>query len=98
GSRRGPHGRSPEGIAPHRFVVAAQNHDQVGNRATGERLSMLLPFDALWPAAATVLLSGNTPLLFMGEEWGAKTPFLYFTDHGDAGLAQAVTEGRRADF
>lgn len=93
-----PHGKAPRGTPPRKLVVAAQNHDQVGNRARGERLSQLVPRAALEAAAATVLLSGNVPLLFMGEEWGASTPFLYFTSHTDAALARAISEGRRREF
>ncbi len=96
--RGSPHGKNPASVPPHRFLVFAQNHDQVGNRAKGDRLSTLLPLEAQKAVAATVLLSGNTPMLFMGEEWGATTPFLYFTDHGDPVLACAVTEGRRREF
>jgi maltooligosyltrehalose trehalohydrolase len=78
--------------------VSAQNHDQVGNRAQGDRLSTLLPHEALKVAAMAVLLAPNLPLLFMGEEYGEDRPFLYFTDHGDPALQQAVREGRRAEF
>jgi maltooligosyltrehalose trehalohydrolase len=81
-----------------RFVVCAQNHDQVGNRALGERLSNLVGFEALKLAAGTVLLSPFVPLLFMGEEYGETAPFLYFTDHGDPDLAAAVRRGRRAEY
>jgi maltooligosyltrehalose trehalohydrolase len=95
--RRRRHGRPPTGVAPHRLVVCSQNHDQVGNRAQGERLSRLLGPLPLRAAAALTLLSPFTPLLFQGEEWGAGTPFLYFTDHTDAALGQAVTEGRRRE-
>ncbi|MDJ1133579.1 malto-oligosyltrehalose trehalohydrolase [Streptomyces iconiensis] len=95
------HGRAvrPETATPaHRFLAYAQTHDQVGNRALGERLSALAPTGLLACAAALVLLSPGTPLLFMGEEWGAGTPWQYFTDHQDAELAEAVRQGRRREF
>ncbi|HET7420285.1 MAG TPA: malto-oligosyltrehalose trehalohydrolase [Candidatus Dormibacteraeota bacterium] len=90
-------GRSPRGLEPHRFVIALQNHDQVGNRAAGERLAALLPPRKLKVAAALLLTSPFTPLLFQGEEWAATTPFQFFTDH-EAGLGRAVSSGRRAEF
>lgn len=89
------HGRPVEDMPRSRFVGFLQNHDQVGNRALGERSSQLLGPDALKVAAAIVLLGPLVPLLFHGEEWGAATPFLYFTDHTDPELARAVREGRR---
>jgi maltooligosyltrehalose trehalohydrolase len=96
--RRRRHGRPPTGIAPHQLVVCAQNHDQVGNRAQGERLSMLLGAPQLKAIAALVLLSPFVPMLFQGEEWGASTPFQYFTDHQDAELGRLVAEGRSREF
>jgi maltooligosyltrehalose trehalohydrolase len=95
GERRGTLAR---GLAPARFVTCLQNHDQVGNRALGERIASLVPWDALYPASALVLLGSGTPLLFMGEEYGETRPFLYFTSHGDPALARAVSEGRRGEF
>lgn len=92
------HGNSSKGTKPTQFVVYAQNHDQIGNRAQGDRLSTMVPFPALKVAAAGVLLSPNIPLLFMGEEYGEANPFLYFIDHGDPGLIEAVRQGRRAEF
>jgi len=80
-----------------RFVVFAQNHDQVGNRALGDRPSRVLSPGLLAVSAAAVLLGTGTPMLFMGEEWGATTPFLYFTDHTDE-LGRLVREGRREEF
>ncbi len=81
-----------------RFVAYTQTHDQVGNRATGDRLSATLSPGRLRVAAAVVLTSAFTPMLFMGEEWGASTPWQYFTDHEDPALADAVRQGRRAEF
>jgi maltooligosyltrehalose trehalohydrolase len=96
--RRRRHGRTPAGLPATRFLAYLQNHDQVGNRATGERSSMLLGDGLLKVAAALVLLGPSVPMLFHGEEWGASTPFLYFTDHEDPELGKAVTEGRRREF
>ena len=92
------HGRPPSGVQPGQFIVASQNHDQVGNRAQGERLSMLLQPWQLKAIAALVLLSPFVPMLFQGEEWGATTPFLYFTDHEDRELGRLVAEGRAREF
>jgi maltooligosyltrehalose trehalohydrolase len=96
--RQRRHGRTPLGVRADQLVVSAQNHDQIGNRANGERLSMLLNPAQLKAVAALTLLSPFVPLLFQGEEWGARTPFLYFTDHQDAKLGQLVAEGRRNEF
>ena len=96
--RRRRHGHSSELVTPSQFIVFSQNHDQVGNRADGERLSTQLSLDALKAAAALVLLSPNIPLLFMGEEYGERAPFLYFIDHSDPGLVEAVRKGRREEF
>jgi maltooligosyltrehalose trehalohydrolase len=93
-----PHGTGVAGLAPSRFVVCAQNHDQVGNRPLGERLSRLVPREALHAVATLTLLGSALPLLFMGEEYGEERPFLYFTSHTDPALARAVSEGRRAEF
>jgi maltooligosyltrehalose trehalohydrolase len=92
------HGRPPVGVAPHQLVVSAQNHDQIGNRAQGERLSMMLGLPQLKAIAALTVLAPFVPLLFQGEEWGAATPFLYFTDHEDAELGRLVAEGRSREF
>jgi len=96
--RQRPHGRAPEGLDGNSFLGYMQNHDQVGNRAKGERSSRLMSDGRLRIAAALVLTSPFIPLLFQGEEWGATTPFLYFTDHRDAGLGQAVRDGRKREF
>lgn len=82
----------------HRFLGYAQTHDQVGNRAAGDRLSASLPPGLLAAGAALVLTSPFTPMLFMGEEWGAGTPWQFFTDHTDPELAEAVRRGRRREF
>jgi maltooligosyltrehalose trehalohydrolase len=94
------HGRpvDRETLPGWRFVASLQTHDQVGNRATGDRLSATLDPGRLACGAAILLTSPWTPMLFMGEEWGASTPWQYFTDHTDEGLAEAVREGRRAEF
>jgi maltooligosyltrehalose trehalohydrolase len=96
--RQHRHGTPARHIPSYRFVVCAQNHDQVGNRLRGERLSALVPFEALKVAAATVLLSPNIPLLFMGEEYGEPAPFQYFVSHSDPQLVEAVRQGRRDEF
>jgi maltooligosyltrehalose trehalohydrolase len=96
--RRRVHGRSPGELPGDRFVVSTQNHDQVGNRALGERSSALMSEARLKVAAALLLTSPFVPLLFMGEEWAASTPFQYFTDHPDPELGKAVSEGRRREF
>lgn len=95
--RKRSHGRPPLHAGPSQLVVFAQNHDQTGNRARGERMSHLLEPAVLKATAALVLLSPFVPMLFQGEEWGADTPFLYFTDHHEE-LGRMVTEGRRREF
>jgi maltooligosyltrehalose trehalohydrolase len=92
------HGNSSRDVSAQKFVVFAQNHDQVGNRMLGERLSQLVPFDGLKLAAGVVLLSPFIPLLFMGEEYGETAPFQYFISHSDDGLVEAVRQGRRGEF
>lgn len=96
--RNRSHGAPPDGLNGERFVVCSQNHDQVGNRMLGERLSSLVGFPQLKLAAAAVLFSPYLPLLFMGEEYGEPAPFLYFVSHGDPDLLQAVSRGRREEF
>jgi maltooligosyltrehalose trehalohydrolase len=96
--RKRRHGRMPIGLGYERFVVSLQNHDQIGNRALGERISHLTDFARCQAAAAMLLLSPFVPMLFQGEEWAASSPFLYFTDHVDKNLAEAVREGRRKEF
>ncbi|WP_262269526.1 malto-oligosyltrehalose trehalohydrolase [Microvirga yunnanensis] len=86
-------------LPPSAFVAFLQNHDQVGNRAFGERLSHLIPPDRLALAQGIFLLSPQIPLLFMGEEWGASTPFQFFVDfESEPDLAKAVRDGRRGEF
>jgi maltooligosyltrehalose trehalohydrolase len=82
----------------HRFVAALQNHDQIGNRATGDRLTATLDPGRLAAGTALLLLSAYTPMLFMGEEWGATTPWQFFTSYDKPELAEAVRKGRRAEF
>ncbi|MGW1074740.1 malto-oligosyltrehalose trehalohydrolase [Streptomyces sp. NPDC002537] len=88
----------PAATPAYRLVGYAQNHDQIGNRAPGDRLSARLSPGLLACAAALVLCAPFTPMLFMGEEWGARTPWQFFTDHTDPGLAEAVRAGRRREF
>lgn len=96
---RGRHHGRPLGSLPgHRLVGCLQNHDQVGNRARGERLASLVDDGRLKVGAALLLTSAVTPLLFMGEEWGARTPWLFFAGFPNDELAAAVREGRRAEF
>ena len=97
--RRRRHGRALDPATPlHRLVAALQTHDQVGNRARGDRLGHLVPPERLYAATALVLTAPHVPMLFQGEEWAASTPFLYFTDHPDPALAEAVRLGRRLEF
>ncbi len=94
GARRG---ESTRDIPPTAFVSFLQNHDQIGNRAFGERITALAPPSAVRAASAIMLLAPSPPLLFMGQEWGTERPFLFFCDLGPD-LAKAVTEGRRQEF
>ncbi|GJF28818.1 malto-oligosyltrehalose trehalohydrolase [Kitasatospora sp. NE20-6] len=92
------HGRPFPPAYGHRLLGYAQTHDQIGNRARGDRLSASLSPGRLAAGAALVLTSPFTPMLFMGEEWAAGTPWQYFTDHQDPALAEAVRQGRRREF
>ncbi len=92
------HGNSPLKLKPEQFVVCIQNHDQIGNRALGDRIGNLTDFEGLKLVAGVTLLSPFTPILFMGEEYGETAPFQYFTSHSDAGLIEAVRKGRQAEF
>jgi maltooligosyltrehalose trehalohydrolase len=96
--RRRRHGRPATGLGGHRFLGYIQNHDQVGNRAQGDRLSHIAGPELQKVAAALVLTGPFVPMLFQGEEWAASTPFQYFTDHEDPELADAVRRGRRGEF
>nr|WP_321397146.1 malto-oligosyltrehalose trehalohydrolase [uncultured Desulfobacter sp.] len=96
--RRRCHGRPATGLSGTQFVGCLQNHDQVGNRALGERTGRLLSLDLLKIGAALVLTSPFVPMLFQGEEWGASTPFFYFTDHQEPDLGEAVRRGRQKEF
>jgi maltooligosyltrehalose trehalohydrolase len=96
--RQRRHGRPVVGISAHHFVGFIQNHDQVGNRAKGDRLEHIVGMDAAKVAAGIVLTAPFVPLLFQGEEFAASTPFLYFADHDDPEMAKAVSEGRKRDF
>jgi maltooligosyltrehalose trehalohydrolase len=91
-------GNKTRGVPGHKFVVFTQNHDQVGNRMMGERLSSLIDFELLKAVAGTMLLSPFTPMLFMGEEYAETQPFLYFTSHSDPELIRLVREGRKEEF
>ena len=96
--RRRRHGNSSKHLPPYKFVVFSQNHDQIGNRAKGDRLSTVVPFEALKLAAGIVLLAPNIPLLFMGEEYGEEAPFQYFVSHSSQELIEVVRRGRREEF
>ncbi len=92
------HGRPPLGLSGHHFLAYLQNHDQIGNRAKGERSSQLMSAGRLKIGAALVFTSPFVPMIFQGEEWAASTPFFYFTDYQDPTLARNVREGRRREF
>jgi maltooligosyltrehalose trehalohydrolase len=96
--RKRRHGRSARDIPPCRFVVCAQNHDQIGNRMRGDRLAAFLDLDKLKLSAAAVLLSPFIPMLFMGEEYGDPAPFSFFTSHAEDELIDAVRKGRIEEF
>lgn len=96
--RRRSFGSRSGHIPKERFIVFSQNHDQVGNRMLGERLSSLVPLEAQKLAAGMLLLSPYVPLIFMGEEYGEDSPFLYFVSHADAALNAAIRDGRKKEF
>jgi maltooligosyltrehalose trehalohydrolase len=96
--RQRAHGAPAPDASPAQFVVCSQNHDQIGNRMKGERLSSMLDHEQLKLAAAATLLSPFTPLLYMGEEYGDPSPFPYFVSHSDPELVEAVRAGRREEF
>jgi maltooligosyltrehalose trehalohydrolase len=92
------HGSSSKHRPARQFVVSTQNHDQVGNRLVGERLSVLVDFESLKLAAGVLLLSPYVPLLFMGQEYGEEAPFHYFVSHTDPTIIEAVRQGRKDEF
>ncbi|EDX74270.1 malto-oligosyltrehalose trehalohydrolase [Coleofasciculus chthonoplastes PCC 7420] len=96
--RKRNHGNSAADRPAEQFVVCIQNHDQIGNRLIGDRLSTLVDFQGLKVAAATVLLSPYVPMLFMGEEYGEEAPFQYFVSHSDPDLIEGVRTGRAEEF
>jgi maltooligosyltrehalose trehalohydrolase len=96
--RQRTHGSRPHGTSAKQFVVCLQNHDQIGNRRLGDRLSATASFERLKLGAGTVLLSPFVPLLFMGEEYGETAPFHYFVSHSDPELVVAVRQGRSQEF
>jgi maltooligosyltrehalose trehalohydrolase len=97
-NRHRTHGRPATGLSGDNFVVCMQNHDQIGNRALGDRMGQSISVDRLKVGAALLLTAPFVPLLFQGEEWSADSPFLYFTDHADPKFGDAVRQGRRAEF
>lgn len=98
GYRRRVHGRRVEGLSTHRFIGFIQNHDQIGNRAKGDRLEHIVGFDRAKVALGLVMTSPFIPLLFQGEEFAASSPFQYFAHHDDPGMARSVSEGRKREF
>jgi maltooligosyltrehalose trehalohydrolase len=96
--RQRRHGRPVEGLSADHFVGFIQNHDQVGNRAQGERIEQIVGMDCAKVAAGIVLTAPFVPLIFQGEEFAASTPFLYFADHDDPEMAKAVSAGRKKEF
>jgi maltooligosyltrehalose trehalohydrolase len=96
--RRRKYGLKPKTRNGAQFVISSQNHDQVGNRMTGERLPSIVSLEKVRQAAAAIILSPFIPMLFMGEEYGETAPFQYFTSHSDPDLIEAVRKGRREEF
>ena len=96
--RRRKFGVSSASVSGDKFVVFVSNHDQVGNRPNGERLSLLVNFDRLKLAAAALICSACIPMFFMGDEYGEDAPFFYFIDHSDPALIEAVRKGRKEEF
>lgn len=96
--RKRHHGRPARGLNGSQFIASIQNHDQIGNRGLGERMSHLVDGPRLKLGAALTILSPFVPLIFQGEEWAASTPFLYFVDFNDPELAEAIRKGRREEF
>jgi maltooligosyltrehalose trehalohydrolase len=98
GHRKRRHGRPPHGLSAHHFIHFDQNHDQIGNRGWGERLEHLIGIDAAKVSVGILLTAPYTPMLFMGQEWAASAPFLYFADHEDEEMRRSVAEGRKNEF
>ncbi|MBB5341695.1 malto-oligosyltrehalose trehalohydrolase [Tunturiibacter gelidoferens] len=96
--RRRSHGRPADDLSPHHFLGYIQNHDQVGNRAVGDRVDQTVGFDRAKVAAAIVMTAPFIPMIFQGEEYAASTPFQYFADHEDPEMAKSVKNGRRGEF
>ncbi len=96
--RKKTHGSISKGIPASKFVVFIQNHDQIGNRPQGERLTVLISFEALKVSVALMVLSPYIPLIFMGEEYAEDKPFLYFASHSDKDLIKSVINGRKEEF
>lgn len=96
--RKRSHGRSASGLSAHHFVVFLQNHDQVGNRAVGDRIDQIVGLPRAKVGLALVLMAPFLPMIFQGEEFAASTPFQYFAHHEDKDLAQAVSDGRKREF
>ncbi len=92
------HGRPTGNLPQHHFLGYIQNHDQIGNRAIGDRLTETVGFERAKIAAAVVLMSPFVPMIFQGEEWAASSPFQYFADHDDPEMAKLVSEGRKQEF
>jgi len=92
------HGRPVDDLSPHQFLGYIQNHDQVGNRAIGDRVEQIVGMDRAKVAAGVVLMAPFIPMIFQGEEYAASTPFQYFADHEDPEMAKAVKAGRRGEF
>lgn len=96
--RKRRHGRPVAGLSAHHFIGFIQNHDQIGNRATGDRLEHIIGLEKAKVAAGLVLTSPFTPMIFQGEEFAASTPFQYFADHDDVEMAKLVSAGRKKEF
>ncbi|SFS20990.1 maltooligosyl trehalose hydrolase [Granulicella pectinivorans] len=96
--RNRSHGRPVDGLSAHHFISFIQNHDQIGNRAKGERLEHLVGMNRARIAAALLFTAPFIPMIFQGEEFAASTPFLYFADHEDEEMARLVSAGRRREF
>ncbi len=96
--RQRTHGRVVQNLSYHHFVGFIQNHDQIGNRAKGDRVEHVVGMEKARLAAAIVFTAPFLPMIFMGEEWAASTPWMFFADHADEDLSRAVSEGRKREF